>query len=153
VRHRAIATLALIATSIAWTLAGCAPHIPPAVADAPETTDTTGTTIVQIEIPEVQRSDATLAIDNRGTIDITISVLHDGLKERLIRSIAARRDSVYIPARIVGLANSIRLIAETAGARSGTQATFTTETVVLRPGMRLLWTIESDLQRSHLGIY
>jgi len=151
--RRAIGTLALIATSIAWTVTGCASHAPPSVADAPDTADSTGMTVVRVELPEPERSDATLAIDNRGTVDVTISVLHDGLKERLIRSTAAHRDSVYIPARIVGLANSIRLIAETAGARSGTQASLTTETVVLRPGMRLLWTIENDLQRSHLGIY
>jgi hypothetical protein len=145
--------MAVIATSIAWTMSGCARHSPPAVTGAPEQADSTGKTVVRIELPEVQRTDATLEIDNRGTVDVTISVLHDGLKERLIRSIAAQRDSVYIPARIVGLANSIRLIAETAGARSGAQASLTTETVVLRPGMRLTWTIENDLQRSHLGIY
>jgi hypothetical protein len=135
VRAAAIAMLAV--------LLGCAPHPQTSASPTPDA-----------EAPsEPPRFDATLEIDNRGLVDITIYVSHDGLKERLGRSVAAHRDSLFIPPRIVGLANSVRLVAETAGTRSGTQASLTTEVIALRPGLRLVWTIESELQRSHLGIY
>ena len=124
-------------------LLGCAPLPQPSAAPSSET----GSPI------EAERSDGTLEIDNRGLVDITIYVSHDGLKERLGRSIAAHRDSLFIPIRIVGLANPVRLVAESAGKRSGTQAALTTDLITMRPGIRLVWTIESDLERSHLGIY
>ncbi len=146
--------LALGVVSIVLSLAGCASQPAPKTGTTNEpAVDSAGKVVMRVELPEVQRDDAMLVLDNRGTVDVTVSVLHDGLKERLFRSIAAHRDSLYIPARLIGLANSLRLTAETAGARSGTQAAVTTEAIALRPGMRLLWTIESDLARSHLGIY
>ena len=124
-------------------LLGCAPR--PQMSAAPSS---------EPDLPiEAERSDGTLEIDNRGLVDVTIYLTHDGLKERLGRSIAARRDSVFIPIRIVGLANPVRLVAETAGKRSGMQEALTTELIAMRPGIRLVWTIESELQRSHLGIY
>ena len=124
-------------------LLGCAPHPQTSAAPGSETDPPA----------EAERSDATLEIDNRGLVDITIFVSHDGLKERLGRSIAASHDSLFIPLRIVGLANPVRLVAESAGKRSGTQAALTTDLITMRPGIRLVWTIESELQRSHLGIY
>jgi hypothetical protein len=104
-------------------------------------------------LPEVQRTDATLEVDNRGLVDVTVYITHDGLKERMGRFVAARRDSVFIAPRIVGLANSVQLVAETAGTRAGTQGSLSTGVITMRPGLRLVWTIESELQRSHLEIY
>lgn len=90
-----------------------------------------------------------LAISNHNWLDVVVFVVHGGQSTRLTTVTAAKSASTLIPAFALRNQGSIRLLAHAVG----NPETFTSETIVVRPGMRIEWTLETDLKRSSIGIW
>ena len=91
-----------------------------------------------------------LDVNNHNWLDVVIYVVHSGQRTRVVTVVAAGSASVTVPNH--ALRNSggqIRLLAHAIG----NPVTFTSETIVARPGMTIDWTLESDLKRSSLAVW
>ena len=92
----------------------------------------------------------TLDVKNHNWLDVTIYIVHGGQRTRVLTVVATSSASIVVPNH--ALRNSggqIRLLAHAIG----NPATFTSETIVARPGMTIDWTLESDLKRSSLAVW
>lgn len=101
-----------------------------------------------------------LRVENRNFNDVAIWVERSGSRTRLGTVSGSSEATLSIPRHLWANPEGIRLAAETVGQRSaradGTAAIgdrrVVTERLVLAAGQRVTWTIESGLQRSHVGI-
>jgi hypothetical protein len=80
---------------------------------------------------------------------VNILVLHDGQRSRLGTVTATSTKDFVFPTHLLTDLGEVRLIADPVGSTSS----LTTELIVLRPGTRVVWTLESSLQRSSLSVY
>ena len=94
-------------------------------------------------------TDVPLEIANHNWLDVIIYVLHDGQPTRVGVANASSSASFTLPARLLGQGREIRLFGHPIG---GSGSAFT-ETVVVQPGQYIEWTLESDLERSAIGVY
>jgi hypothetical protein len=94
-------------------------------------------------------ADVALEIDNHNWLDVTIYVLHDGQPTRIGIANASSSASFTFPARLLGQGREIRLFARPIGGAGAAS----TETVVVQPGQYIEWVIESNLERSAIGVY
>jgi len=92
---------------------------------------------------------ATLHVENHHWLDVNILVLHDGQRTRLGTVTATSVKDFVFPNQLLADLGEIRLIADPVGSTSS----LTTELIVLKPGTRVQWTLESSLQRSSLAVY
>ncbi|HYV97880.1 MAG TPA: hypothetical protein VE967_10530 [Gemmatimonadaceae bacterium] len=99
------------------------------------------------------RTATELTVDNRAASDITIFVVHDGRVERLDRVEAAHTKRLLVPARMLDGTGEIALIGERPGARAGFGGRVTSQRVSIQRCQRLLWSIESALELSSLGVF
>jgi len=90
-----------------------------------------------------------LTIRNNNPLDVTIYVIHDGQATRVTAVTAASTNSVDIPDRLLGQGRLIRLRADPLGS----SRRHTSESVRVGVGQRIEWTLESDLDRSHIAVY
>jgi hypothetical protein len=90
-----------------------------------------------------------LAIANHNWLDVVVFVVHGGQRTRLTTVTAAKSASTLIPEFTLRNQGHIRLLAHAVG----NPETFTSEVIVVRAGMRIEWTLETDLKRSSVGIY
>jgi hypothetical protein len=89
-----------------------------------------------------------LTIENHHWNDVVVSVLHDGVVERLGLVQAVKTSRLLISSR--RLSNGlIQLRAHAVGAPDD----HTTETFSIRPGQEIQWTLESDLSRSSVAVH
>ena len=72
--------------------------------------------------------DVTLQVTNHNFLDITVFVL---------------------PGRMVALSHELALLGDVVGSPDFAR----TETIIVRPGQRIEWTLETDLRRSSVGVY
>lgn len=101
-----------------------------------------------------------LRVENHNYNDVVIWVERAGNRTRLGTVGGSGAATLAIPAHLWANPEGIRLAAETVGQRSarddGTAAIgdrrVVTERLVLAAGQRVTWTIESGLQRSHVGV-
>jgi hypothetical protein len=93
--------------------------------------------------------DVAVEIANHNWLDVIIWVLHDGQSTRVGTANATSSASFSLPARLLGQGREIRLIGHPIG---GTR-TVMSETFVVQPGQYVEWTLESDLDRSAIGVY
>lgn len=101
-----------------------------------------------------------LRVENRNYNDVVIWVERSGSRTRLGTVSGSSAATLSIPGHLWENPEGIRLAAETVGQRSaradGTAAIgdrrVVTERLVLTAGQRVTWTIESGLQRSHVGV-
>lgn len=92
---------------------------------------------------------SSLIIRNNHWSDVTIWVMTGGQRNRLGTVTAARSARFTFPRYTLNYSGEVRLIANAlADARP-----LVTETIVLRPGSVVEWTLESSLQRSSLAVY
>src|SRR6476646_1358302 len=99
--------------------------------------------------PETAPVDVPLEIDNHNWLDVIIYAVHDGERSRVGIANASSQSSFVLPARLMGQGHEVRLLGHPIGGTGGT----ITETVVVQPGQYIEWTLESDLNRSAIGVY
>jgi non-canonical (house-cleaning) NTP pyrophosphatase len=90
-----------------------------------------------------------LQVINHHWLDVTVYVVHNGERTRIGLVTAATSQTFMLPARIVGQAREISLLGEALGSRDIAR----TETLVVKAGQTIEWTLESDLRRSSVGVY
>ncbi len=90
-----------------------------------------------------------LRVENNNWLDVTIYVVHDGQRSRVGAATAARTTDLSIPPTMLGQLGAIQLIADPVGSSQA----IASPTVVVKAGMRLVWTLATDLSRSSLAVY
>lgn len=100
-------------------------------------------------LPADPNADIPLEIANHNWLDVIIYVVRDGQASRVGIANASSSASFSLPARLLGQGREIRLWGHPIGGTGGTL----TESVVVQPGQWIEWTLESDLDRSAIGVY
>jgi hypothetical protein len=90
-----------------------------------------------------------LQVESHHYRDLTISVIHDGQRTPVGTVTAAQTTSFTLSPTLLGQNGEIRLYADPLGGVD----TFTSETIRLQPGQRVVWTLESQLRRSSIAVY
>ena len=90
-----------------------------------------------------------LEIANHNWLDVIIYVVRDGQPTRVGIANASSSASFTLPARLLGQGREVRLWGHPIGGTGGTL----TESVVVQPGQWIEWTLETDLDRSAIGVY
>jgi hypothetical protein len=99
--------------------------------------------------PDDSNADIPLEVANHNWLDVIIYVVRDGQPVRIGIASASSSASFTLPARLLSQGREIRLWGHPIGGTGGTL----TETVVVQPGQWVEWTLESDLDRSAIGVY
>lgn len=92
---------------------------------------------------------ARLQVENQNWLDVVIYVVHDGQTSRLGSATAAKTTDFMLRSSVLGQLGTIQLIADPVGAPNG----ITSPTIVVKPGARVVWTLQKDLARSSLSVY
>jgi hypothetical protein len=95
------------------------------------------------------RAEVALVVENHHWNDVVVSVLHDGVVERIGLAIAVKTTTFIIPSRRLGAAGLIRLRGHPVGAPDD----HTTDAFIVQPGQEIQWTLESDLARSSVAVH
>jgi hypothetical protein len=95
------------------------------------------------------RGDVLLVIENHHWNDVIVSLLHDGVADRLGLATAVTTTTFTIPRRQLGMGGVVQLRAHAVGAPDS----HTTETITVQPGQQIQWTLESDLSRSSDAVH
>jgi predicted small secreted protein len=90
-----------------------------------------------------------LEIANHNWSDVVIYIVRDGQRSRLGVATAASATSFVLPRRMFGQAGELQLFGRPIGAAGSAL----TETVIVQPGQWVEWTLESDLDRSAIGVF
>jgi hypothetical protein len=85
-----------------------------------------------------------LAVQNHHWADVRVYAIHGGVRERLGLVPAASSRRFELPSRILSAGASIRLEASPVGSAGR----FTSESILVRPGQVVTWTLETELARS-----
>jgi hypothetical protein len=99
--------------------------------------------------PDTAPVDVPLEVDNHNWLDVVIYVIHDGERSRVGTASASSQTNFTLPARLVGQGHEVRLL----GHPIGGEGAALTETVTVQPGQYIAWTLETDLDRSSIGVY
>ena len=94
-------------------------------------------------------ADITLQVTNHNWLDVTIYVLHDGVRTRVGLVTASSNQAFALSARMLGLSHELMLIGEAVGSPDIAR----TDVLSVRPGQLIEWTLETDLRRSSVGVY
>ena len=102
-------------------------------------------------LPEVSMSlePIELSVENHNWLDVVVFVVHGGQRTRLVTVTAAKNASALIPEFALRHHGQIRLLAHAVG----NPEPFLSEVIVVQRGMRIAWTLESDLKRSSVAIW
>jgi hypothetical protein len=95
------------------------------------------------------RAEIALVVENHHWNDVVVSVLHDGVVERIGLATAVKTTTFVIPSRRLGAAGLIRLRGHPVGAPDD----HTTDAFLVQPGQEIQWTLESDLARSSVAVH
>jgi hypothetical protein len=95
------------------------------------------------------RAEIALVVENHHWSDVVVSVLHDGVVERIGLATAVKTSTFIIPSRRLGTSGLIRLRGHPVGAPDD----HTTDAFVVRPGQEIEWTLESDLAHSSVAVH
>ena len=91
----------------------------------------------------------TLTVNNHNWLDVVIYVISGTERIRVIQVTAAGAGEVVVPPRALQHNGEIRLLVHAVG----NPATFTSESIVAKPGSTVEWTIETELRRSSLAVW
>ncbi|HEY0241288.1 MAG TPA: hypothetical protein VGC52_01360 [Gemmatimonadaceae bacterium] len=102
-------------------------------------------------LPEVSMSlePIELSVENHNWLDVVVFVVHGGQRTRIVTVTAAKNASALIPEFALRHHGQIRLLAHAVG----NPEPFLSEVIVVQRGMRIAWTLESDLKRSSVAIW
>ena len=90
-----------------------------------------------------------LLVDNRHWSDVTVSVVHDGVPNRLGVATAASSSQFRLPPHTLGASGAVSFVADPVGSTRVLRS----ETVVVKPGQYVQWSLERDLRRSTLSVH
>lgn len=117
------------------------------------------------EPQELAANALVLEVDNHNWSDVLIYVLHDGARTRFIEVTATKSVAQPIPAHLVGSSGTVQLFVHRIGGRDDSvnlvngprlrQASddYLSPVVSVRTGATIALTLESDLQRSTVGVW
>ena len=98
---------------------------------------------------QTARRDVPLRVENNSRSDVVIYVLRGSVRTRLGTVTPVTSQTFAISGAIIGDQGGISLLADpVAGGRS-----LVSQNVYVRPGQRLVWTLESRLDRSLLAVH
>ena len=89
-----------------------------------------------------------LVVDNHHWSDVIVSVVHDGVAERVGLATAVKSSSFILQSRRLGQTGLIRL----RGHAIGSPEDHTSDSFLVQPGQEILWTLEGDLARSSVAV-
>ena len=95
------------------------------------------------------KGEIALVVENHHWNDVVVSVVHDGVAERVGLAIATKTSTFFFPSRRLGTSGLIRLRGHAVGAPDD----HTTEAFLIQPGQEIQWTLESDLARSSVAVH
>ncbi len=90
-----------------------------------------------------------LQVENRHWSDVTVSVVHDGVPNRLGVATAASQSQFRLPPHTLGSTGAVSFVADPVGSTGVLRS----ETVVVKPGQYVTWNLERDLRRSTLTVH
>ena len=90
-----------------------------------------------------------LEVENHNWADVVLYVVHDGIQTRFAQVAAAHNLSIEIPERLQGQMGIIRIAAR----RIGGTDSFLSQAISLRGNSAVRFTIESNLNRSSVGVW
>jgi hypothetical protein len=93
--------------------------------------------------------DVTLQVTNHNFLDVTVLLLRDGQRIRIGLATGTSSQSFTIPGRLIAQTHEIVLLGEAIGSNDRVR----TESLIVLPGQRIEWTLETNLQRSSVGVY
>ena len=88
-------------------------------------------------------------VENHHWSDVIVSVVHDGVVERIGLATAVKNSTFIIPIRRLGTSGLMRL----RGHPVGSPEDHTTDAFLIQPGQQIEWTLESDLARSSVAVH
>jgi hypothetical protein len=94
-------------------------------------------------------AEVSLVVENHHWNDVIVSVLHDGVADRIGLVTAVKTSTFVIPSRRLGTSGVIQLRAHAVGAPDS----HTSDSFVIQPGQEIQWTLESDLARSSVAVH
>jgi hypothetical protein len=97
----------------------------------------------------LRRLEWVLQVENHHSREITVSVIHDGQRTPVGTVSAVQTVTFTLAPNLLGQDGEIRLYADPLGGVD----TFTTATIRVQSGQRVLWTSESQLRNSSLAVY
>lgn len=92
---------------------------------------------------------ATLHVDNHNYENVDIQVSYRGLRSHLGSVNASGTTDIVFPKYLLSDLGEVQLIAHAIG----TPSTIETAVIVLKPGTKVRWTLETDLSRSSVSVY
>jgi hypothetical protein len=107
-----------------------------------------GTKLSDVEVA-IPPEPVVLEVENHNWSDINIYVLHDGRRDRLTMVTAAKDVSMEFPTKLQGEMGVFRLIVYRIGGRDS----YITDPISIRTGNTVRLTVESDLQRTSVGVW
>jgi hypothetical protein len=107
--------------------------------------------VKDFETPEVVAppSPIVLEVENHNWADVVLYVVHDGVQTRFAQVAAAHKLSLEIPTSLQGQMGIIRIAAR----RIGGTDSFVSQAISLRGNSAVRFTIESNLNRSSVGVW
>src|SRR6266566_8845902 len=90
-----------------------------------------------------------LEVENHNWADVILYVVHDGVQTRFTQVAAAHNLSIEIPPRLQGQMGVIKIAAR----RIGGTDSFVSQAISLRGNSAVRFTIESNLNRSSVGVW
>ena len=90
-----------------------------------------------------------LQVTNHNYLDVVVYVLHDGQRTRIGTVTGSSSQVFYLPVRLLGQGHEIQLYGDAIGSPDFAR----TERLIIQPGQYIEWTLESDLNRSSVGVY
>ena len=95
------------------------------------------------------RSEISLVVENHHWNDVVVSVVHDGVAERVGLATATKTSTFFFPSRRLGTSGLIQLRGHAVGAPDD----HTTDAFLVQPGQEVQWTLESDLAHSSVAVH
>jgi hypothetical protein len=101
------------------------------------------------EPPPQNRSEVVLVVENHHWSDVIVSVVHDGVVDRVGMATAVQTSTFVIPSRRLGTSGIIRLRGHAVGAPDS----HTSDSFPVQLGQEIQWTLESDLEHSSVAVH
>jgi len=100
-------------------------------------------------VDQVQAAPIVLEVENHNWADVVLYVVHDGVHTRFAQVAAAHNLSIEIPERLQGQMGVIQIAAR----RIGGTDSYLSQSISLRGNSAVRFTIESNLNRSSVGVW
>jgi hypothetical protein len=89
-----------------------------------------------------------LTVENRHWNDVTISIVHSGVMNRLGVATAVSTAQFQLPPHTLGSDGVVSFVADPVGSNSLLRS----ETIIVKPGQGVQWSLERDLRRSMISV-